>query len=1640
MLSGQVAPLSGLLDGRPDGQFEDFFGAVIGPTGLVAFEGSVRYSPDDNDPETPEGRAAIWVVDSLTGQLRMVMISGMPAPGTAGTFTSGFSELRIDSLGNVLFDSSGPALAYYHASPANSLTQILRQSQPVPGAPGLTFGDVRLGTGIINNGHIAINEPVEGSATGRAAVRWDGATLSTIIYPGMAVPSAPAGTTFGSATAYVSSGGSHLVITSTRLNTTVTPGFWRHEAGVLTPIVQVNDPMPGFPFFAPRFTTLESADINNAGQVAFSGSGIDGSFDFSAIYRTGPTGWTRVVSRGDDAPGTPSDFFVFQTVAINGEGHIAFLGSTGVSGLWLARPDATQTTFGITHVAVVNQPALDPLLPAGAVFTGLTNAFNFNSLDQLAFLAKIGGTGINTTNDDTLWFYDPVDGLKLIARENGLFTVAPGDLRTVRTIEFVSSGGGGQDGRPSSLSDLGLLTFSLAFTNNSNGLFVYGPPPTGDDFYWRSGAFSNNWHGLLSGNSNWEDDLSNIHALAPGAGGIENVFVEVPPANGIVLDQQNASIGSIQFPSGTLTLRKKLELDAPSVLDDLVLDGIESAMVVNSTLTVTGDVDWKQGVISGDLAVGRITLAATASLETTDDGNDLAVHTLAVDMVTRGIFRNTALLGLDAVLTVAPGSILFLERGAIAGTGLVTVEGALRKPPAAAPNHIEIFVPLHVNAGKIVVDQGTLTLTKAGIFDGATIELEAGTVLQFLLDAGKTTSIVGPGALVARGSHPLANSPTGSIHLLSGNFTVDSFSGAIFELQGDGLRLEGGVLGGTGPINNKGDMLWSGGRIENNAATFRNEGRLRVAQLDGQSIELRGRLRNAGTLTQGSAGNVLGGLFTLNGATITNEGQWNFLGGVFLLAGGPSIFSNDGGELNIHVETSLALPFRNRLGGRLRVHGVPLKLTQGASHVDSGDFILIPGASAASLTITGPQTFDGIHEIRGDGSFSMLDTTLTIASGQLTYNLLLNPLPAFDNITLSGGGTLRVVAPVELRKIIVDGGHVQNEKSHIRLLGETLIQNDGDIKNDGIMEIEDVVTLQTGAKFQNLAGGVLKIDTSNPTPLDMSIAATETGGSSRFINAGGRIEVDGPGNSVMVFDLPVDFAGGSIEALDPIVHFLRDLNVTAPATFSTRDGHISIGGTKQSDVTNSRFIGGTRFDGQGGFLLHFTVADFTGGDVFVDMNGEREFQIRDITTTGPGRLVILSNAAVFDSTIGNLVNRAGISNASHQLRFATNTAAGSTLKDNITNQGHMTLGGFAAAFDPTLRLVNEAGGLLSIETQGLTIHPGAQVSNQGTMRWNKESDASVEGRPLTLSNQGTLVLGSATHLLLESARVAQFGVEGGALAVTGGTWNLQAASRLTVVTGDTAVLPLARSQAALSFQGNGKIDNLAGAFRNQGSFRLLEGSRLVLTGNFTNEGLLVIDGTSSLTTPVFDNDGVLHMHGKLITNLSLGSTSSFTGLGSLFGSGITEGTVAPGNSPGLLTVTENFTFLSTASLEIELAGIAAGEEYDRFAVGQAATLDGELALFLLDGFEAVITPGDSFVVLTAGIIHGEFANAPAGMRLGTRDGLGSFAVDYTPTSLVLTDFQGIPEPSTLAMLTAAAMVGLRRHRQAARSAPWNDVV
>lgn len=150
----------------------------------------------------------------------------------------------------------------------------------------------------------------------------------------------------------------------------------------------------------------------------------------------------------------------------------------------------------------------------------------------------------------------------------------------------------------------------------------------------------------------------------------------------------------------------------------------------------------------------------------------------------------------------------------------------------------------------------------------------------------------------------------------------------------------------------------------------------------------------------------------------------------------------------------------------------------------------------------------------------------------------------------------------------------------------------------------------------------------------------------------------------------------------------------------------------------------------------------------------------------------------------------------------------------------------------------------------------------------------------------------------------------------------------------------------------------------------------VLAGNETG---LVADWLLNESTGTMVRDRTANQNdGMRVNNPTFGAPTAvslqgglLTGSGTVLANVANAATVSPGSSPGLLTVSGDYTQASGGGLNVEIGGLAAGTQFDQLNVIGAASLAGTLNVTLINGF--VPAAPDRFRVLNAGARTGTFA-------------------------------------------------------------------
>jgi T5SS/PEP-CTERM-associated repeat protein len=196
------------------------------------------------------------------------------------------------------------------------------------------------------------------------------------------------------------------------------------------------------------------------------------------------------------------------------------------------------------------------------------------------------------------------------------------------------------------------------------------------------------------------------------------------------------------------------------------------------------------------------------------------------------------------------------------------------------------------------------------------------------------------------------------------------------------------------------------------------------------------------------------------------------------------------------------------------------------------------------------------------------------------------------------------------------------------------------------------------------------------------------------------------------------------------------------------------------------------------------------------------------------------------------------------------------------------------------------------------------------------------------------------------------------------------------------------------------------------------GSRLDM-GSFLGVGRNINDNAGGTGLLNVSDGGVVKA-----ANIHVGEGGTVTGNGTLDASVVNDGSINPGNSPGILSIVGNLTLGDSSVLTFEVAGALPGQ-YDAIAIGGTLSAGGMLRIVNVGGY--VPSVGDTFDLLTA-------VNTSGGFDSVVFDGFGAAGADLA-ASFGSGGFQiaAVPEPHEWAMMLAGlALLRIAARRRARR--------
>jgi hypothetical protein len=254
-------------------------------------------------------------------------------------------------------------------------------------------------------------------------------------------------------------------------------------------------------------------------------------------------------------------------------------------------------------------------------------------------------------------------------------------------------------------------------------------------------------------------------------------------------------------------------------------------------------------------------------------------------------------------------------------------------------------------------------------------------------------------------------------------------------------------------------------------------------------------------------------------------------------------------------------------------------------------------------------------------------------------------------------------------------------------------------------------------------------------------------------------------------------------------------------------------------------------------------------------------------------------------------------------------------------------------------------------------------------------------------------------------------------ATIGGTVNVNTNARLTAAEGGTVVFGGNVNDGTTNFQSAATISKIG-------------------------LGTVILSGSNSTTLPWAVQAGRLLVNG---TNAGSGGTTVDAGAllggsGRIDGLVTVSGTLSPGNSPGILTLSQ-LVLTSTATTLMEIDGLTRGSQYDGIDITTSGGLTYAGALSIAFGLGSPVADNTMFNLFSfTGTPTGDFTSvvSTGGVYAGTWSQVssGTWSLQSGAQTLTFSTATGdviiVPEPGTLAMLAgagvAAAFALARRRR------------
>jgi fibronectin-binding autotransporter adhesin len=1062
-------------------------------------------------------------------------------------------------------------------------------------------------------------------------------------------------------------------------------------------------------------------------------------------------------------------------------------------------------------------------------------------------------------------------------------------------------------------------------------------------------------------------------------------------SNGLGIRSADDSLGKVVL-SGANTYSGPTQV----VVGTLQLDGGDNRLPTGTVL-----------IVGNSAAVGSSTFDL--------NGRSQEVAGLTDTSMTNGrTVTNTS--GTAATLTVNNPSAAYTYAGAISGNLALTKKGAGTLTISGSNTY----------TGATTVDAGTLTIGAGGAVPYGSGKGDV--VVNGTLDLAVSANING-----LSGSGIIDNSGASNVTLTVGRDNDSSTFGGTVQDTGSGTlaltKTGTGTLTLTGASSYSGTTTVSTGvlNIQNGSALGTTAAGTSVE--NGATLQLQGGIAVGNeALTIGEAG--VGG----NGALRNVSGNNSWAGPITMRIDTQSRIQSDSGSLLLSggiTSTGNTLVLSGASGGDVSgtISGVHQLTKEGAgTWILSGanDYITVTNVNAGALNLrnnsalgtgaAGTAVANGA-QVELQGGITVTGEALTIDGGGANLRGALQSVGGSDN-TWAGNITLKTTSTAQARLGTTAGAAV------LRVTG---VIDGGTSLGLGIRSEDDSLGKVVLSGANTYAGptqivvGIVQLDGGDnrlPTGTVLTVGNSAGIGTSKFDLNGRNQEVAGLTDATMTNTRRV--TNDSTTAATLTVN-----NPTTPYTYASPiSGNLGLtkkgAGTLTISGTNT-YSGSTNVNAgvlnvqNGNALGSTTVGTIVASGARVELQGGVTIAGEAISIAGDG-----------GNYVGGLQSAGGTNAWNGPVTLASDGA-----RIGANGPGNtLTVGGVIGDGTNSFAL-----GVRNADTGGVTILTGANTYDGATRVI--VGALKIDGGDNRLPTGTTLVVGVNGT----SGTVASFDLNGWDQTVAGLQCDGQTTSAVTNAGSGPSTLTVNNTA---NFSYSGTITNGANSLSlvKSGGGKLTLSNADTYTGTTTISGgtLALASGGSIASSSLIDvGAGASFDVGALPGGqYTLPGTQTIKGNGTVIGNLVaaSDTTVAPGSSPGKLTIQGNFTEQLGGTLEIEVEGMTRQTDYDWLDVTGEAALAGTLEVLLGGGFAP--ESGATFDVLTAA---GGITVDPI-FVLTDNGGLApsQFWTYNLLNNETLFQLQvGVPEPSTLMLAAAVFVAGLllagrKRRRPVAPSA------